>query len=64
MKQDDLKPKAREQPKEPMYYLCFIGVDPDFQNVGIGSIRVQGNLKVRIVSGLNLDLGDIFKDFK
>ncbi len=26
------------QPKVPMYYLWFIGVDPDFQNTGIGSV--------------------------
>lgn len=26
------------QPKEPMYYLWFIGVDPEYQNVGIGSV--------------------------
>ena len=25
------------QPKEPMYYLWFIGVDPDYQSEGIGS---------------------------
>lgn len=25
------------QPKELMYYLWFIGVDPKFQNTGIGS---------------------------
>lgn len=26
------------QPKELMYYLWFIGVDPEYQNTGIGSI--------------------------
>src|SRR3546814_11498053 len=26
------------QPKEPMYYLWFIGVDPEYQNIGIGSV--------------------------
>ncbi len=26
------------QPKESMYYLWFIGVEPDYQNVGIGSV--------------------------
>jgi hypothetical protein len=25
------------QPKEPMYYIWFIGVDPNYQNAGIGT---------------------------
>lgn len=29
------------QPKEPMYYLWFIGVDPEYQNEGIGSKLLQ-----------------------
>ena len=29
------------QPKELMYYLWFIGVDPDYQNEGIGSILLD-----------------------
>jgi ribosomal protein S18 acetylase RimI-like enzyme len=29
------------QPKELMYYLWFIGVDPDYQNEGIGSILLN-----------------------
>lgn len=29
------------QPKEPMYYLWFIGVDPKHQNEGIGSILLN-----------------------
>lgn len=28
-------------PKEPMYYLWFIGVDPEHQNEGIGSILLD-----------------------
>lgn len=29
------------QPKEPKYYLWFIGVDPEYQNEGIGSILLS-----------------------
>lgn len=29
------------QPKEPMYYLWFIGVDPSYQNTGIGSALLK-----------------------
>lgn len=29
------------QPKEPKYYLWFIGVDPEYQNEGIGSILLD-----------------------
>lgn len=29
------------QPKEPMYYLWFIGVEPEYQNEGIGSILLS-----------------------
>ncbi|WP_207428901.1 N-acetyltransferase [Pedobacter sp. SYSU D00535] len=29
------------QPKEPMYYIWFIGVDPEYQNSGIGSSLLQ-----------------------
>lgn len=28
-------------PKEPMYYLWFIGVDPEYQNEGIGSVLLN-----------------------
>lgn len=28
-------------PKEPIYYLWFIGVDPEYQNEGIGSILLD-----------------------
>ena len=43
------------QPKEPMYYLWFIGVDPKEQNKGIGSgllkdVIKQGELKNRPVT--------------
>jgi len=29
------------QPKEPMYYIWFIGVDPEYQNTGIGSSLLE-----------------------
>lgn len=29
------------QPKEPKYYLWFIGVDPQYQNKGIGSVLLN-----------------------
>jgi len=32
----------KNHPKEPMYYLWFIGVDPEYQNKGIGSSLLQG----------------------
>jgi GNAT superfamily N-acetyltransferase len=33
------------QPKELMYYLWFIGVDPEYQNEGIGSILLDEVIK-------------------
>lgn len=33
------------QPKELMYYLWFIGVDPEYQNEGIGSILLDEIIK-------------------
>ena len=33
------------QPKELMYYLWFIGVDPEYQNEGIGSILLNEIIK-------------------
>ncbi len=33
------------QPKELMYYLWFIGVDPEYQNEGIGSILMDEIIK-------------------
>ena len=33
------------QPKEQMYYLWFIGVDPEFQNEGIGSKLLEDIIK-------------------
>ena len=33
------------QPKELMYYLWFIGVDPEYQNEGIGSIFLNEIIK-------------------
>lgn len=35
----------RLQPKELMYYLWFIGVDPKYQNEGIGSILLNEIIK-------------------
>lgn len=33
------------QPKELKYYLWFIGVDPEYQNVGIGSVLLNEIIK-------------------
>jgi ribosomal protein S18 acetylase RimI-like enzyme len=33
------------QPKTTMYYLWFIGVDPEYQNEGIGSILLDEVIK-------------------
>lgn len=33
------------QPKKPMYYLWFVGVDPDFQKNGIGSKLIEFMVK-------------------
>lgn len=32
---------TKVQPKEKMYYLWFIGVDPEYQNEGIGSVLLS-----------------------
>ncbi|HQS22851.1 MAG: GNAT family N-acetyltransferase [Sphingobacteriia bacterium 24-36-13] len=39
------------QPKVPMYYLWFIGVDPDFQNTGIGSVFLDELIEDSRVKG-------------
>ena len=38
----------KNHPKEPMYYLWFIGVDPEYQNKGIGSSLLQEIIKESI----------------
>ncbi|RWZ89424.1 MAG: N-acetyltransferase [Hydrotalea sp. AMD] len=41
----------KAQPKELMYYLWFIGVDPDFQNTGIGSVFLDELIEDSRVKG-------------
>lgn len=44
------------QPKELMYYLWFIGVDPNYQASGIGSALMQGLIKDSKIKDRNIYL--------